>query len=77
MSELAIQLKSQMSRLNPKERADLAYFLINTLDDPESEEEVYSAWEKELESRWQDIEGGQAKGVEAGEALAKIRRELS
>ncbi len=73
MSETAEKIKEQAARLPVNERADLAYFLLHSLDAEESEADVYAAWVAELDRRWARIEAGQARGIPAKEAIAKAR----
>jgi putative addiction module component (TIGR02574 family) len=63
MTEIAEKLKSQLLELPVKDRAELAYCLIDSLD--ESDEEIGSSFEDELERRWQEIESGKVVGVQA------------
>jgi putative addiction module component (TIGR02574 family) len=70
------QLKSQMTSLTPDERAELAQFLIQTLD-VEPEEGVEAAWELELARRADEILSGKAKGKPAEQVFAEIRARYS
>ncbi len=63
MTDIAEKLKSQLLELPVKDRAELAYCLIDSLD--ESDEEIGSSFEDELERRWQEIESGKVVGVQA------------
>jgi putative addiction module component (TIGR02574 family) len=72
MTELAM-IKSRVKKLSTKDRADLAYFLLHSLEGEDDPAEVAKAWEKELERRWRRIESGKEKGVPAEEAMAKLR----
>ena len=55
MSQVPEQLKADLLRLPTADRAELAYFLIRSLD--QADEGVIQAdWEAELERRWQDME---------------------
>ena len=60
MTEVVEQLKSQASTLSTAERADLAYFLLSSLE-PE-EEGVEEAWRQEIARQLADIRSGQAVG---------------
>jgi len=73
MTEMAEKLKAELSQLAAEERADLAYYLIRSLDD-EDENDVQTAWEAELERRWQDMEGGTVTGVPAEDVFAEMRK---
>ena len=76
MSETAEQLKSQLSRLSPQERAELAQFLIYSLDEA-ADAEAEAAWDAELARRMEEIGNGQAIGEPAGEVFAELREKYS
>ena len=71
MTETVERLKSQVGTLTVPERADLAYFLLTSLE-PE-EEGVEEAWHVEIARRVAEIRGGQARGRSADEVLAELR----
>jgi putative addiction module component (TIGR02574 family) len=71
MTEAVEQLKSQANALSAAERADLAYFLLTTLE-PE-EEGVDEAWRVEIARRVADIRNGTAVGRPAEEVLTELR----
>ena len=71
MTEAVEQLKSRAGSLTIPERADLAYFLLTSLE-PE-EEGAEAAWEIEIGRRVAEIESGQAVGRPAEEVLAELR----
>ena len=76
MSELAEKLKSDLSRLPVQERAELAYFLIHSLDqgeDPDAE----AAWDTELANREQKIRSGVDVGEATETVLADLRKKYS
>lgn len=63
--------KSQLEKLSQKERAELAYFLISSL---ESEEEgVSAAWDTEVARRLAEIREGKAIGKPAEQVFAELR----
>jgi putative addiction module component (TIGR02574 family) len=70
------QLKSEMTSLTSEERAELAQFLIQSLD-VEAEEGVDAAWEVELARRAGEILSGKARGKSAEQAFAEIRARYS
>lgn len=72
MTEAVEQLKSQVINLSAAERADLAYFLLSSLE-PE-EEGAEDAWRKEVARRVTEIRSGQAVGRPIEEVLAELRR---
>jgi putative addiction module component (TIGR02574 family) len=71
MNEAVEQLKSQARTLSLPERAELAYFLLSSLE-PE-EEKVQEAWREEIARRVAEIRGGTAVGRPADEVLAELR----
>ncbi|HWY85856.1 MAG TPA: addiction module protein [Gemmataceae bacterium] len=77
MSEIAAKIKEQASHLSVEDRADIAYFLLHSLDCAEDEKGVHAAWEAELERRWAEVECGQAVGIPAEQALAQLRARKS
>lgn len=71
MTEAVEQLKSQVSTLSAAERAELAYFLLASLE-PE-EEGAEEAWRKEIARRITEIRSGQAIGRPIEDVLAELR----
>jgi putative addiction module component (TIGR02574 family) len=71
MTETADKLRIELSQLSIQERAELAYFLIQSLDQ-EVDADVVNAWNIELTRRMQEINRGNA----AGEPSAKVFSEL-
>lgn len=76
MTQNATNLKPRLAKLSKKDRAELAKFLIETLDD-EADDEVEEAWEKELARRWEEIESGKAKGIPADKVFKRLREKYS
>jgi putative addiction module component (TIGR02574 family) len=73
MTEIAEKLKAELAQLAAEDRAELAYYLISSLDDAD-EGDVQSAWEAELEQRWQDMDSGAISGVPAEDVFAEMRK---
>lgn len=71
MTEAVERLKTQVSALSDAERADLAYFLLTSLE-PE-EEGVKETWREEIARRVADIRSGNAVGRPLDEVLAELR----
>jgi putative addiction module component (TIGR02574 family) len=72
MTDTTEALKAELSRLTPASRADLARYLIDSLDvglDPA----VQAAWEAELNRRWEQIRMGAEKGTPAEEVFQTLR----
>jgi putative addiction module component (TIGR02574 family) len=71
MTQAVEQLKSQASSLSPPERADLAYFLLTSLEP--DEDGVEQAWRAEIGRRVAEIRNGSAAGRTAEEVIAELR----
>ena len=76
MSPVAEQLKSTLAALPQEERAELAHFLIESLDGG-SDANVDEAWSTEIISRLDDITSGRDTGVDADTVIARARAMLS
>lgn len=76
MTETAEKLKTKLSRLSPKERAELAHFLIQSLDD-EVDADAETAWDAELARRGKEIRRGKAVGEPADKVFAELREKYS
>ena len=72
MTEAVEQLKSQASNLSAAERAELAYYLLSSLE-TEEEAGVQEAWRVEIARRVAEIRNGSAVGLPAEEVLAELR----
>ena len=72
MSDVAEKLKSELTRLTARERAELAHFLIHSLDDS-SDADAEKAWDAELARRAKEIKSGKA----IGEPADKVFKDLS
>lgn len=76
MSPTLVELQAQARQLGSEERAQLASFLLETLE-PTDSGDVSQAWEAEIKARWTEIERGEVKLIPATEVFADIRRKLS
>jgi putative addiction module component (TIGR02574 family) len=72
MSETAEQLKVELAQLSTRERAELASFLIHSLDE-EVDDQAEVAWSDELTRRMQEINHGTAMGEPAEQVLKELR----
>lgn len=72
MTEHAEKVKQEVLQLPEADRAELARFLIESLDDPE-DADVEAAWDAELQRRVERIEQGKSRLRPAHEVLAEIR----
>ena len=70
------QLKEQLSRLPIKTRAELAHFLIESLDG-EPDDDWEAAWEVELDRRMAEIENGTVVGIPVDEVFTALRAKHS
>lgn len=76
MTETAERLKLELSQLSVKDRAELAYFLIHSLDE-EVDYDVESAWDVELMRRMQEINEGTASGKPSNQVFTELREKYS
>ncbi|WP_204140160.1 addiction module protein [Halomicronema sp. CCY15110] len=76
MTETAERLKLELSQLSIRDRAALAAFLIQSLDE-EPEDDVEAAWEETLSRRMAEIENGTASGQPADQVLTQLREKYS
>lgn len=76
MSPTLAELQTQAKQLGEEERAQLASFLLETLESADSGN-VSQAWENEIKARWTEIERGDIQLIPATEVFADIRRKLS
>jgi putative addiction module component (TIGR02574 family) len=76
MSQSTEQLKAELSRLTPDERAELAQFLIHTLDQGE-DADAETAWDEELARRAEEIVNGKVEGIPADQVFRELREKYS
>jgi putative addiction module component (TIGR02574 family) len=76
MTEAAEQLKPQLLQLPDGDRAALARFLIDSLDE-QTDADAEAAWEAELARRAEEIRSGQAQGEPAEQVFAELRKQYS
>ena len=72
MTKTAEKLKIELSQLSTAERAELAYFLIHSLDE-EVDYDIESAWDVELTRRMQEINNGNASGEPSNKVFTDLR----
>lgn len=75
MSSILAELEEKAAQLSPAEKAQLALYLIRSLE-PAEEGDVEDAWRVEAEARLAQVEKGEARLVPGDEVFAKIRRRL-
>jgi len=71
MSETLESLKTQLKGLPSQDRAELAGFLIESLDDGE-DDDAEAAWERELARRVDEIRSDRVVGKLADQVFAKL-----
>jgi putative addiction module component (TIGR02574 family) len=67
------ELKTHLATLPPTERAELAHYLIETLDE-EEDSDAEAAWQEVLSRRTREIPSGSAIGEPAESVFARLRR---
>ena len=75
-TEAAERMKPELARLTPHERAELARFLIDSLDEG-TDDDAEAAWDAELARRMAEIESGTAAGEPGDAVFAKLRAKYS
>ena len=73
---VGIELRNQLAALPVTERAELASFLIESLDG-ESHPDAAELWRKELSQRAEEIQNGSAVGVPADVVLDRLWKKHS
>lgn len=76
MSETAQKLKLELSQLSAKERAEIAYFLIHSLDEG-IDDNLEPAWDIELTQRLEDINRTTATGEPSSQVFSELREKYS
>jgi putative addiction module component (TIGR02574 family) len=76
MTETAEKLKLELSQLSAQERAEIAHFLIQSLDS-DVDNEVEAAWDTELTLRLEDIQRGTAIGEPSNQVFSELREKYS
>jgi putative addiction module component (TIGR02574 family) len=76
MTEAAERLKLELSHLSIQERAEIASFLIDSLDE-NMDQDIESAWDAELAQRMQGVNSGNASGELASQVFADLRQKYS
>ena len=74
MTKAAKEIRSQLEQLSQEERAELAYFLLRSLE-PE-EEGAAAAWDAEIAHRMSEIRSGNAIGTPAEQVFAELRKQF-
>jgi len=70
-------LKAELAGLTEQERAELAHFLLDTLDDTKADADIEAAWDAELARRADEIQRATAVGKPADQVFAELRAKYS
>jgi hypothetical protein len=73
MTHIAQRLAEELAVLSAEDRAELAHFLITSVEDPAANE----AYRAEIAERVADVESGREVGYDAKEFLANLRRKYA
>jgi putative addiction module component (TIGR02574 family) len=76
MTEIVQKLKFKLSHLSVQERAEIASFLIHSLDE-NVDQDIESAWDAELAQRTQEINSGIASGAPSDQLFAELRQKYA
>ena len=76
MSQSTEELRAELSKLPMQQKAELATFLISSLD-AEWDAETEVAWDAELVRRTEEILSGRAQGERSQTVLATLREKYS
>jgi Putative addiction module component len=76
MSETAEKLKLELSQLSAKERAEIAYFLIHSLDEG-IDDNLEAIWDEQLSQRLDEINRNTAIGEAASQVFSELREKYS
>jgi len=70
------ELETEIGKLNLKERAALAKWIVQSLDNL-SESEIEALWAEEAERRLDELERGLVAEIPAEEAFRRVRAAIS
>ncbi len=70
------EIETEIKKLDLKERAELAKWLVESLDDL-SESEIEALWAEEAERRLNEMERGQVTEIPSEEVLRRARDIIS
>jgi putative addiction module component (TIGR02574 family) len=73
MTPTSERIRAELLTLSVRERAELARFLIQSLDQ-DTDEDAEAAWDVELARRAGEIKRSEAIGIPAEEMFAKLRQ---
>lgn len=76
MSITAEKIRTELTSLSDIERAELAHFLIQSLNQG-SDDDAEAAWDTELFRRAEEIRSGRASGEPAEKVFSELRSKYS
>ncbi|MGK7899062.1 MAG: addiction module protein [Xenococcus sp. (in: cyanobacteria)] len=76
MTQTTETLKKELSQLSKQDRAEIASFLLHSLDE-DIDDDVKEAWDEELTQRLTQIHEGTAKGESLEVVLSELRKKYS
>jgi putative addiction module component (TIGR02574 family) len=76
LTHTAQQLKPSLAQLSLQDRAELAEYLIESLDE-QTDTDAETKWDVELARRAKDINNGAAVGDPADKVLSRLREKYS
>jgi putative addiction module component (TIGR02574 family) len=76
MTETAEKLKIELSHLSIQERAEIASFLIHSLDE-NVDQDIESAWDAKLAQRTQEINSSNSSGNPSDQVFTELRQKYS
>lgn len=76
MTKTTETIKLELSQLSIRDRAELAHFLIHSLDE-DIDDNIKKDWDGELNQRLGEILQGTAKGDLADQVLLELREKYS
>jgi putative addiction module component (TIGR02574 family) len=76
MTETAEEIKIELSHLSIQEHAEIASFLIHSLDE-NVDQDIESAWDAELAQRTQEINSSSSSGNPPDQVFTELRQKYS
>jgi putative addiction module component (TIGR02574 family) len=77
MNTATDRIKLELAALSTAEKAELATFLLEALDQEEADEDVEGAWDAELARREKEIDSGVVTGIPADQVFTELREKYS
>ena len=71
------KMKLELAALRTAEKAELATFLLEELDQEEPNCDVEAAWDAELARREKEIDSGAVTSIPADQVFAELREKYS